>query len=172
MGIYKEIKDMPNPSPGLLRFFKRKSYGRIFAMKSAYDRKGFVSLKKLKEMPLNEVTLRVGSPTAFGVNLKYNKDGATKCRAFSGTEMRQKMFHGRSQGDVCLVGIGVKGQGTWMLDVTDKVIKALNETGACAISKAHCQFELASPYIKKCKFCGDKLRRKIEVKKTERWYRE
>lgn len=161
---------MPNPSPGLIKFFKRKSYGRIWALKSSYDRKGFISLKKLKDMSLRNVQLRVGSPTAFGANPKYKEDGkVTKCRAFSGTEMRGKMFHGRSQGDVCHVGIGHKSTGTWMIDVTDKVIESLNEIGACSISRAHCQFELISPRVKKCKFCGDKLYKKTKRVKQVNW---
>ena len=172
MSTYMKIKDMPNPSPGLINFFKKHKYGKIFAMDSSHTVKGFVSLKKLKSLPLREVGLRVGSPTAFGFSPKYNKSGATKSRAFSGTELKQKMFYGRSQGSVCLVGIGHKSTGTWMLDVTDRVIEELNEVGACAISKAHCKFEQVSPRIRKCKYCGDRLKRKVEIEKRTTWIRE
>lgn len=172
MSIYKQIKDMPNPSSGLLNFFKRNTNRRIFIMESSHSKEGFVSLKKLKNLSLREGDLRVGSPTAFGYSLKYNREGAAKSRAFSGTNLRRKMFSGgRSQGDVCLVGIGHKDTGTWMLDVTERVIKELNTIGACALSKYHCRFEIISPRVKQCKFCGDKLDKKTKVIKTIKWVR-
>lgn len=171
MNIYEQIKDMPNPSEGLLKFFKKHKWGSVWAYKDHYKVKDFTTLKELSTLSFRQVTLRVGSPTAFGVNLDLSK-GRAKARAFSGSELKQHMFTGRNQGDVCLVGIGSKNKPVWMIDVTEQIIKQLNTIGACALSKAHCKFEQVSPNIKQCKFCGDKLRKKVEtIKKTE-WIRE
>ena len=124
-------------------------------------------------MDLRDLTLRVGSPSSFGRDLKYKENGrVVKSRAFSGTNLKGKMFHGRSQGDIWLTGIGHKATGTWMIDVTDKVIEVLNKTGACSISRAHCQFELISPKVRQCAFCGDKLRKRIKTIKRTNWERE
>lgn len=56
-----------------------------------------------------------------------------------------------------------------MIDVTEKVIEALNSQGACAISKAHCKFEQISPKVKQCKFCGRKIYKKVEYTRREYW---
>lgn len=164
---------MSNPSQGLLNLFKRNPYKRIWAMKSSYDTKGFVTIKELRNMSLRKVQLGLGVPTVFGFNLKFKNNGTlTKARAFSGFNLRDYMFVGnRKHGHVCLVGIGHKSTGTWMIDVTDKVVSALNEIGACALSPTHCKFKLISPRVKQCEFCRDKLKARTVVQKRVEWIR-
>lgn len=169
--FYNRVKDMPNQSKGLLSCLRRNPYGRVWAYVDHYYAKDFVTLKKLRTMSLREMTLRIGSPTAFGQSLDTGS-GKVRARAFSGTNVKSKMFMGRSHNDVCLVGIGTKGKPVWMIDVTDRFIEELNTVGACAVSKAHCQFEQVSPRIKQCPYCGDRLKMTVEVQKNERWYRE
>lgn len=169
--IYKAIKDMPNPSPGLLKFFKRKPYTQIWGYYDHYEAKDYVSFKKLMEMDINDLELRAGCPSSIGDSLN-TENGKVKARAFSGQPLRGHMFHGRGRGDVYLVGIGTKNKPAWMVNFTEQIIKNLNKIGACYLSKAHCVFELISPNIKKCKYCGDRLKKKIEIIKREHWLNE
>lgn len=165
MSLYVKCKNMKNPSEGLLKLFKKKPNGRIWAYKSGYKENGedFVSLDKLKKMSLRNVSLRIGSPEGA----KEEKEVLS--RQFGGQEFKQHLFTGRKQGDVFLCGIGHKETKTWFIDVTDKIVEALNAIGPCAISKSHCQLELISPRVRQCKFCGDKYYRKVVTQRIIKW---
>lgn len=169
INLYKECKDMPNPSPGLIRLFKKKPHSRIWAMKSRYSRKDFVPLYKLKAMNIHDVELRIGHPAEDYAFAKHKNGKSMRTRAFSGRALRSNMFHSPRNPDVFLVGIGAKGQGTWMIDVTENVVKNLNEVGACYLSRAHCKFELKSPRIKECEFCKRKIYKKTRMEKRVTW---
>lgn len=169
--IYDRIKDMPNPSQGLLSLFRKNNSGSVWAYKDHYRVADFRTLKTIEKLPLHKLTLRLGSPSSFGNNLDLTK-GHVQSRAFQGVNVKEYMFTGRKSGFVYLVGIGTKSKPVWMVDVTEKLIEGLNTVGACFISKSHCKFEEISINIKRCKFCGDKLRRKVVVEKRIEWNRD
>ena len=90
--VYETIKDMPNPSQGLLKYFKRNPYKRIWAYRDHNKISDFTSLKKLKGLDLNgNLTLKVGSPSTM-----YRGDNSggnvAKSRSFDGSHLVGHMF--------------------------------------------------------------------------------
>lgn len=158
MQIYQKIKDMPNPSPGLLNFLK-KNRGEFWVIKDTPRSK----------FDMRTSSLYFGSPTTLGEVKEDFKVGLVKgkvvARAFHGVPIRTKMFSGRSRTN----GIMLYSDKHTMVNVTDKVVEALQLVGACAISEAHCSFTLVSPRIKECKFCGSRLKAKTRIIKKTEW---
>lgn len=89
MSLYERCKDMPNPSPGLLKLFKKNPNERIWAFKSNRLAKDIVTLKNLEAMNLKNVSLRIGVP----LGLTRHSLQKVKSKSFSGIELRQHMFH-------------------------------------------------------------------------------
>lgn len=169
LNLYETCRNMPNPSNGLLSLFKKKPSERIWAMLPAYNDKEFVPLYKLKSLQFHQVILKIGSPDFdHAVSINKNKT-CLRGRVFSGRNILQNMFSGRRSEDTWMVGIGTKSRGTWMIDVTEQVLKKLNEVGSCAISPAHCNFKLISPKVKECEYCKRKLRKTTRIIKSAVW---
>lgn len=161
--IHSRVKNMPNPSPGLLSILKRNPRGRIWA--TGYEGQALYSLKAV---PLHTTKLRLGHPE----NILFTSKtvGVVRSRCFSGVlDLRSCMFHGGRGTNGFLVGMGAKGHGVYMIDVTNAVVEGLNTVGACFLSHYHCQFDLSSPRIKTCKFCKRKLYKKIVIKREVNW---
>lgn len=175
MRIYDEIKDMPNPSPGLLNFLKRRRTGRIWAFKPTFTGRR-ISKKQVKNLSLRELSLWLGSPSALLTTSKRFEKGIEKgevaSRSITGIDLKPKMFTGPSCNDVCLVGLGRRREGVWMIDVTERFIEEVTSIGACAVSEPHCKFELVSPRVKECSFCGRKLKRRVRTIKRVDWIDE
>ena len=120
--VYETIKDMPNPSQGLLKYFKRNPYKRIWAYRDHNKISDFTSLKKLKGLDLNgNLTLKVGSPSTM-----YRGDNSggnvAKSRSFDGSHLVGHMFGQGFKRDTHLIGLGTTNKPIWMIDVTDQVI--------------------------------------------------
>lgn len=163
--VYLAIKGMPNPSPGLLKFFKNKArYSRVWAIGSKGQ-----TLYHVKNMVMSQMDLKVGSPDHPITKGKSWSRG----RVFDGyMSLRSSMFHGgaRRNNRGYLIGPGVKDKGVFMVDVTERIIQELNRVGACAVSHAHCQFQLSpTGDLKVCKFCKRGLIKKIEVREHVKW---
>lgn len=168
--IYQRIKNMPNPSPGLLAFFKKNPYGQIWAYKDTYLRSDRISLKKLKSMPLEDLSIEVGSP--FGSAYRRGKktdESAIKGRVFTGESLRSQMFTGRKKRMRTIINLGHKSAPLWFIDITERVVELLLTQGACALSSSHCEFKKTSPKVKECQFCKRKLHAKVQVTKKIVW---
>lgn len=167
MNLYKKCKDIPNPSPGLLKLFRKHPNRRIWGYKDHSKASRAVTLKKLKSLKLNELSLIIGCPHIH----KKMKDGTSsvKSRGYTGTRILRHMFTGPKTGDVCVLGLGSKGKPVWFIDITERVVQELNSVGACALSKEHCVFKEVSPRVRKCEYCGRKQKKRVKITRRETW---
>lgn len=105
LSVYQQIKNMPNPSRGLLRLFKKIPLGQVWAVGEDGQ-----TLKDLRKMKMSDMNLKVGEPDkALIVG-----NGYVRGRVFSGImNLRRSMFFGYSlrNNRGYLIGLGKKGEG-------------------------------------------------------------
>jgi hypothetical protein len=166
MSTYTQIRDAKNnPSPRTLSYFKRHPHTRIWAMG-----KKDMTLTQLKKMGLR-AQLWLGRPDFSGeLYKKYEGKSTGRSRAFSGCRMSDVTYDhrsGRHGYHGHYVGLGNKGKGLWMIDVTNLFIELYNKYGMCAMHDERHEFVIKKKY-KECKFCGTVYsKQEKKVVKTE-----
>jgi len=164
MSMYEQVKNMPNPSPGLLKALKKTpAMSKVWAF-FPKDKK-CISLARLNKTDLSEIQMFIGNP--FGIR-EVTRKGFVRASGYAGVNLKRQMFTGASSRRI-IFQFSETPNGIWMFPITDRVFKALNEIGACSISPSHCEFERKSPKIKQCKFCGTKAYKKISTVKVMNW---